>query len=148
MAPSTAKLTTLDHSTPALSSAVTREQNISHAVIVSYIGINSRNSSMTVKGSSTPRINTHSWAVSVTSELSLFAAENAMNNFILFWIWPSMFREISSILSAIVLLNRLMLARSDWFSGHTTSSAIIIHIFTSSPSENGLDAFTNSSAIW
>jgi len=54
---SVAILTARDQSTPTLFSAPTRELKISFAVVVSITGTNPRNSSVTDKVSSTPRIN-------------------------------------------------------------------------------------------
>uniref|UniRef100_A0AAV2KH12 Uncharacterized protein n=1 Tax=Knipowitschia caucasica TaxID=637954 RepID=A0AAV2KH12_KNICA len=68
-APSVARLTARDQSTPTLSNAAATEPKMSSAVVVSIIGTNSRNSSVTVNVSSTPRINMASWATSVMSVL-------------------------------------------------------------------------------
>jgi len=54
---SVAILTARDQSAPTLFSAPTRELKISFAVVVSITGTNPRNSSVTDKVSSTPRIN-------------------------------------------------------------------------------------------
>ena len=132
--PSVAKLTARDQSTPTLSSAQTRELKMSSAVVVPIIGTNSRNSSVTANVSSTPRINIASWATSVMSVLSSIAEENARNDLTLCFSWLSKSVDISEILSAIVFLVRLMLAKACRFSGHTSSAAFSMHVLMNSPS--------------
>ena len=92
----------------------------------------SRNSSVIVKVSSTPRINMASWAISVISVLSSIATEKAINYLILSFIWLPKSPESSVTLSATVFFNRLMLAKADRFPGNTNSAAFSMHVFTNS----------------
>jgi len=103
--------TARDQSTPTLFSTPTRELKIPLAVVVSTMGTNSRNSSMTDKVS-TWRINMASCATSEMSLLSSSATENVTNDLTLFFSWMSKFAEMSEILSAKVFLVRLILAKT------------------------------------
>jgi len=109
---SVAILTAQDQSTPTLFSTPRRELKISLAVVVSIIGTNPRNSSVTDKVSSTLRINVASCATSEMSVLSSSATENVTNDLTLFFSWLSKFAEMSEILSATAFLVRLILAKT------------------------------------
>jgi len=102
-------LTARDQSTPTLFSTPRRELKISLAVVVSIIGTKPRNSSVTDKVSSTPRINMTSCAMSV---LSSSATENITNDLTLFFSWLSKFAEMSEILPATMFLVRLITAKT------------------------------------
>ena len=81
-----------------------------------------------------------SCAASVVSVLSSRATEKAMKTFILFIDWPSKCTERSKILSAMVFLERLTLAKARRSSGHMISAAFTMHVFMNLPSPNGFEA--------
>jgi len=105
-------LTAPDQSTPTLFSTPRRELKISLAVVVSIIGTNPRNSSVTDKVSSTPRINMASCVMSAVSVLSSSATENITNDLTLLFSWLSKFADMSEILAATMFLVRLILAKT------------------------------------
>jgi len=109
---SVAILTARDQSTPTLFSTPRRELKIPLAVVVSIIGTNPRNSSVTDKVSPTPPINVASCATSEISVLTSSATENVTNDLTLFFSWLSKFAEMSEILSATAFLVRLILAKT------------------------------------
>jgi len=109
---SVATPTARDQYIPILFSTPTRELKISLAVMVSIIGTNPRNSSVTDKVSSTPRINMACCATSEMSVLSSSATENITNDLTFFFSWVSKFAEMSETLSATVFLVRLILAKT------------------------------------
>jgi len=98
---------------PTLFSTPTRELKLklSLTVMVSIIGTNPRNSSVTDKVSSTPRINMACCATSEMSVLSSSATENITNDLTFFFSWLSKFAEMSETVSATVFLVRLILAK-------------------------------------
>jgi len=89
-----------------------RVENIIIIVMVSIIGTNPRNSSVTDKVSSTPRINMACCATSEISVLSSSATENITNDLTFFFSWLSKFAEMSETLSATVFLVRLILVKT------------------------------------
>jgi len=107
-----ATLTAPDQSTPTLFSTPRRELKISSAVVICIMGTNPRNSSVTDKVSSTPRINMASCAMSAMSVLSSSATENITNDLTLFFSWLSKFADMSEILPATMFLVRLILAKT------------------------------------
>ena len=109
---SVAILTARDQSTLTLFSTAARELKISLAVVISIIGTNPRNSSVTNKVSSTPRIDMASCAMSEMSVLSSSATVNTTNDLTLFFRWLSKFAEMSEIFSATMFLVRLILAKT------------------------------------
>ena len=80
-----------DQCIPILFSTPTRKWKISLAVMVSIIGTNPRNSSVTDKVSSTPRMNMACYATSEMSALSSSATENITNDLTFFFNWLSKF---------------------------------------------------------
>jgi len=111
---SVATPTARDQYIPILFSTPTRELKISLPVVVSIIGTNPRNSSVTDKVSSMPRINMACCAMSEMSVLSSSATENITNDLKLtfFFSWLSKFAEMSETLSATVFLVRPILAKT------------------------------------
>jgi len=101
-----------DQYIPILFSTPTRELKISLAVMVSIIGTNPMNSSVTDKVSSTPRMNMACCATSEMSVLSSSATENVTNNLTFFFSWLSKFAEMSKTLSATMFLVRVILAKT------------------------------------
>ena len=93
--------TARDQYIPILFSTPKRELKISLAVMVSIIGTNPRNSSVTDKVSSTPRMNMACYATSEMSVLSSSATEN-ITDLTFFFSWLSKFAEMSDTLSASV----------------------------------------------
>ena len=139
--------TARDQFTPTLFSSPRRALKISLAVVVSIIGTNPRDSSVTDKVSSTPRINMACCATSEMSVLSSSATENITNDLIFFFSWLSKFAEMSKTLSATVFLVRLILAKNFSFSEHTVSAALRMQVFAISPSQHGSDAHAMSLAL-